>query len=122
MNNFEKVREFQTTFNQDLKDKPYTREKLIREEVEEVLDELYKPNWAFSREKLAKEIADLLYVTYGLAVDHGIDCIDEVFARVHTSNMSKAVNGKAEFREDGKILKGPNYEPPNLEDLFKEGA
>ena len=43
----------------------------------------------------------------------------EAFKEVHRSNMSKLENGKAIFREDGKILKGKNYFRPNLENFFK---
>lgn len=42
----------------------------------------------------------------------------EAFRRVHQSNMSKlGEDGKPIKREDGKILKGPNYKEPNLKDL-----
>jgi len=44
--------------------------------------------------------------------------LDEAMHRVHESNMSKLdEDGKPIYREDGKVLKGPNYSPPNLEDL-----
>tara|TARA_R100001594_G_scaffold56817_1_gene90728 strand:+ start:1988 stop:2137 length:150 start_codon:yes stop_codon:yes gene_type:complete len=44
--------------------------------------------------------------------------LDEALYRVHESNMSKLDEyGKPIFREDGKVLKGPKYQPPNLEDL-----
>ena len=44
--------------------------------------------------------------------------LDEAMNRVHLSNMSKLdEEGKPILREDGKVLKGPNYTPPNLEDL-----
>jgi len=66
------------------------------------------------KQKLAKELADLLYVTYGTAITFGIP-IDDVFAEVHRSNMSKlGADGKPIYREDGKVLKGPNYTPPDL--------
>lgn len=42
----------------------------------------------------------------------------EAFLRVHKSNMSKlGDDGKPIRREDGKVLKGPNYKKPELEDL-----
>lgn len=64
---------------------------------------------------LAKELADLLYVTYGTAVAYGID-IDRVFREVHESNMSKLdSSGKPIYREDGKVLKSFNYKQPNLD-------
>ena len=91
---------------------PYVlREKLISEEVNEVLN-------AESWENLTKELADLLSVTIGFAVTFGLP-LCEVFERVHQSNMSKlGEDGKPIYREDGKVLKGPNYQPPKLDDLF----
>lgn len=73
---------------------------------------------AIDKAAFTKELADLLYVTYGMAVTFGLP-IDEVFERVHRSNMSKLDDdGKPLYRKDGKVLKGPNYEKPNLDDLF----
>ena len=64
-----------------------------------------------------KELADLVYVCYQYAANMGWD-LDEAMHRVHESNMSKLdEEGKPILREDGKVLKGPNYTPPNLEDL-----
>ena len=69
------------------------------------------------RENCLKELADLVYVCYQYAVNMGWD-LDEAMFRVHQSNMSKLdENGKPIYREDGKVLKGPNYQPPNLADL-----
>ena len=68
-------------------------------------------------EEEAKELADLVYVCYQYAENMGWD-LDEVLSRVHESNMSKlGLDGKPIRRSDGKILKGPNYQPPNLSDL-----
>lgn len=69
-----------------------------------------------TRTKMLKELVDLQYVLSGMAVSFGLP-LEEAFDRVHTSNMSKLVDGKPLKREDGKILKGPNYQPPHLEDL-----
>lgn len=45
----------------------------------------------------------------------------EAVRRVHRSNMTKlGDDGKPIRREDGKILKGPNYKAPDLSDLVKE--
>jgi len=64
-----------------------------------------------------KELADLVYVCYQYAVNLGWD-LDEALDRVHQSNMSKLDdNGNPIYREDNKVLKGPNYQPPNLNDL-----
>ena len=65
-----------------------------------------------------KELADLVYVCYQYAENMGW-FLDEALHRVHKSNLSKLdEDGKPIYREDGKVLKGPNYAPPNLEDLF----
>ena len=96
---------------------------LIEEEALEIADELpgvftNRTQEAIDKAAFTKELADLLYVTYGMAVTFGLP-LDEVFERVHRSNMSKLDdNGKPIYREDGKVLKGPNYEKPNLDDLF----
>ena len=66
--------------------------------------------------KMFKELADLQYVLSGMVVSFGIP-MEEVFQRVHNSNMSKLVDGKPLKREDGKFLKGPNYKKPDLSDL-----
>ena len=64
-----------------------------------------------------KELADLVYVCYQMAASQDWD-LDEAMRRVHESNMSKlGEDGKPIYRADGKVLKGPNYQPPNLEDL-----
>ena len=69
------------------------------------------------KENCLKELADLVYVCYQYAANMGWD-LDEAMHRVHESNMSKLDDeGKPIYREDGKVLKGPNYKPPKLEDL-----
>jgi predicted HAD superfamily Cof-like phosphohydrolase len=63
---------------------------------------------------VAKELADVLYVTYGAADALGID-LPAVFVEVHRSNMSKVDgDGRVRRRADGKVLKGPAYRPPDL--------
>ena len=69
------------------------------------------------QEECLKELADLVYVCYQYSENMGWD-LDEALNRVHESNMSKLdEDGKPIYREDGKVLKGPNYKPPNLQDL-----
>ena len=69
------------------------------------------------KENALKELADLVYVCYQYAANMQWN-LDEAMDRVHKSNMSKLDDyGKPIYREDGKVLKGPNYKPPNLEDL-----
>ena len=70
------------------------------------------------QEHALKELADLVYVCYQYAENMGW-FLDEALNRVHLSNMSKLdEGGKPILREDGKGLKGPNYKPPDLSDLF----
>ena len=70
-------------------------------------------------ENLLKELCDLLYVTYGFAISFGWD-LDEVFRRVHASNMSKLdETGKPVLRDDGKVLKGDQYKELDLSDLVE---
>ena len=69
---------------------------------------------------MMKEMADVQYVLSGTSAVFGLP-MQQVFDRVHSSNMSKlGPDGKPLFRADGKILKGPNYQPPDLDDLVKE--
>lgn len=89
------------------------RFRLIKEELREVEVELFPFDGKINPEKLGKELADLLYVVYGCADALGLP-IDKIFEAVHVSNMSKLVDGKPVKREDGKVLKGPNYTPPDL--------
>ena len=68
------------------------------------------------RENLIKELSDLVFVCYQFAAAFNID-LDEAMFRVFDSNMSKLdEHGKPIYREDGKVLKGPNYQPPDLAD------
>ena len=54
---------------------------------------------------------------------YGEDVFMEAFSRVHDSNMSKLdSNGKPVIREDGKVMKGPNYKKPELTDLMEKAA
>ena len=67
-----------------------------------------------------KELADLVYVCYQFAASQEWD-LDEAMRRVHDSNMSKLDEyGKPIYRPDGKVLKGPNYKEPYLQDLIIE--
>jgi len=68
-------------------------------------------------EQELKELADLVYVCFQYAENMEWD-LEKALDRVHTSNMSKlGLDGKPIRRADGKVLKGPNYQPPNLKDL-----
>ena len=71
-----------------------------------------------TKARLTKELADILYVVYGTAVALGLP-LEEGFKEVHRSNLSKLdADGKPILREDGKVLKGPNYTEANMDQFF----
>ena len=116
------AKEFRTKYN--LKNSPTKKQRtyqknLIVEEFKEFLEadgDMWHKHPQYSADCL-KELADLVYVAYQYAENMGW-LLDEALDRVHKSNMSKLdEDGKPIYREDGKVLKGPNYQPPNLEDL-----
>ena len=93
---------------------------LIAEEYDELWeghgDSLGNPEDRNLSAECLKELADLVYVCFQYAAASGWE-LDEALDRVHKSNLSKLVDGKPLKNEVGKVLKGPNYEPPYLEDL-----
>lgn len=107
------VREFHVAFGLPINDTTRThnrlRADLIREEGREAATALEVGDL----EHIAKELADVVYVSYGAALTLGID-LDEAIAEVHRSNMTKLVDGAPIMRPDGKVLKGPNYRPPDM--------
>lgn len=93
--------------------------KLIWEEYNEVMAEFREP---MDRSKLAKELADLVYVTYQAALRMNID-LDAVVEAVHESNLSKlGEDGLPIYREDGKVLKGPFYFEPDIQAVLNGGG
>jgi len=124
MTNSEKVKEFMEAFGQEVKESPELadhktaclRLKLILEEFEELEDAQAEGHLV----GIADALSDLLYVVYGTAHTFGIP-IDKCFEEVHNSNMSKrSVDGNPIFREDGKVLKGPNFYEPDLKGILNE--
>ena len=103
--------------------------KLINEEcheLEEATDLIIKDHYTTGgdheqlRAHFIKELSDLLFVCYWMAAAVGVD-IDEAFYRVWQSNMSKlGKDGRPVKREDGKVLKGPEYFLPVLKDLVRK--
>lgn len=66
----------------------------------------------------ADALADMVYVIYGMALECGID-LDAVLAEVHRSNLSKLMpDGSVRRREDGKILKGPDFSAPDIKTVL----
>ena len=112
--------EFRRAYNirNDLKRRTLQKN-LIVEEFKEFIESDY--NMAMmdiqSRADCLKELADLVYVAAQYAENMDWD-LEQALRRVHKSNMSKLDDdGKPIYREDGKVLKGPNYHPPVLIDL-----
>ena len=96
--------------------------RLIREEASEFLvavDECFAdPENPKTREDVVKELSDLVFVCYQFAATYNLD-LDETMNRIYESNMSKLdEQGKPIYREDGKVLKGPNYQEPDLTHLY----
>lgn len=130
----EQVKEFMVAMGQQVDllqpsaDLLYFRYNLILEEVKELGEELaiciaesqFKAGIPFKvKARMLKEMADVAYVLSGLAVALGLP-LQEAFIRVHKSNLSKlGDDGKPIYREDGKVLKGPNYLPPDMETLLE---
>lgn len=114
---FRKVFRIQNTSSLSARNR---QKNLIVEEFKEFLEAegfLFRESPSFKEEAL-KELADLVYVCYQYAANLDWD-LDSALDRVHRSNMSKLdEDGKPIYREDGKVLKGPCYEPPNLNDLI----
>jgi len=118
ISNFEKVGDFMEAFGQEVLVEPVfpdfnlaaLRLDLIEEEVQELRDGLGKGSLL----EVADALTDILYVVYGAGHSFGID-LDDCFNEVHRSNMTKlGEDGRAMYRDDGKVMKGPGYEEPNL--------
>ena len=98
------------------KNRAYLRFLLMKEENEEYMEAANKEDPV----EIADALGDMLYILLGTAIEHGMqDYLADVFEEIHSSNMSKMdENGKPVRREDGKILKGPNYHKPNLQPIL----
>ncbi len=90
---------------------------LMKEENEEYLEAAMNNDII----EVADALGDMLYILCGTIIEHGLQHkIEEVFDEIQRSNMSKlGENGKPIYREDGKVMKGPNYFKPNFEKIFK---
>jgi len=91
--------------------------RLVEEELDEKDEALTLKNDHDIRVALFDAGLDTLYFAYGNMLREGftVKQILEGFAEVHRSNMSKlGEDGKPIYREDGKVLKGPNYFKPDL--------
>jgi len=70
--------------------------------------------------EVADALGDMLYILCGTIIEHGMQYkIEEVFNEIQRSNMSKlGADGKPIYREDGKVMKGPNYFKPNITEIL----
>ena len=121
------VHEFHTAFKLGIKNNPTAdigedrnllRYKLMREENEEYLEAANNNDLV----EVADALGDMLYILCGTIIEHGMqEKIDVVFNEIQRSNMSKlGEDGKPIYREDGKVLKGPNYFKPNIEAILEK--
>ena len=111
------------TFGQEVKNKPsFSTERINDLRYNLIKEELEEFRLAIDRKDLleaADALTDILYVTYGSGHAFGID-LDKCFEEVQNSNMSKlGEDGKPIYNENGKVMKGPNYFKPNLNQFLK---
>ncbi|WP_397445348.1 hypothetical protein [Polaribacter sp. R77954] len=98
-------------------DRKKLRFELMKEENEEYLEAAKNNDLV----EVADALGDMLYILCGTIIEHGMqDKIEEVFQEIQRSNMSKlGEDGKPIYREDGKVLKGPNYFKPNIKEILE---
>ena len=94
------------------------RYNLMKEENEEYLQAV-KSNDLI---EIGDALGDMLYILCGTIISHGFqDKIEALFDEIQRSNMSKlGIDGKPIYREDGKVLKGPNYFKPDIEKILNK--
>lgn len=119
----EQVREFHQANNIPCQFEPGVRpvrvglrQRILEEEVRELREASERGDIVGTSDG----IVDYLYVLLGTALEFGLaHKLEEMFDEVHRSNMSKlGADGKPVRREDGKVLKGPNYSPPDLKSII----
>ncbi|AOW17300.1 hypothetical protein LPB03_07420 [Polaribacter vadi] len=121
------VHEFHTAFKLNIQNKPTIhisddrkklRFELMKEENEEYLEAAQNNDIV----EVADALGDMLYILCGTIIEHGMqDKIEEVFNEIQRSNMSKlGEDGKPIYREDGKVLKGPNYFKPDFSKILED--
>ena len=113
---------FQIGYSENLKaslgdHKNMLRYNLMKEENEEYLEAVQNNDIV----EIADALGDMLYILCGTIIEHGLQHkIEEVFDEIQRSNMSKLnVDGTPIYREDGKVMKGPNYFKPDFDIILK---
>jgi len=120
-NKLKAVKDFHKTFGLGVKESPIAklsdkklklRFDLMAEENEEYLEAAKNNDLV----EVADALGDMLYILCGTIIEHGMQYkIEEVFNEIQKSNMSKlGGDGKPIYREDGKVMKGPNYFEPDI--------
>jgi predicted HAD superfamily Cof-like phosphohydrolase len=120
------VEEFHNAFGLGVKQKPVAdlgeskntlRFNLMKEENEEYFEAAQNNDPV----EVADALGDMLYILCGTIIEHGMQHkIEEVFDEIQRSNMSKlGEDGKPIYREDGKVLKGPNYFKPDIKKVLE---
>ena len=119
------VKEFHTAFGLGFSENPkgdlgesknMLRLNLMKEENEEYLEAVKNNDLV----EVADALGDMMYILCGTIIEHGLQhIIEEVFDEIQRSNMSKLDHdGKPIYREDGKVLKGPNYFKPDFSKII----
>lgn len=93
------------------------RHRLMAEETEEYLEAALNGDAV----EIADALGDQLYILCGTILSHGMQhIIEDVFMEIQSSNMSKlGADGQPIYREDGKVMKGPNYFKPNIASILQ---
>jgi len=94
------------------------RYELMREENEEYFEAVQNNDLI----EIADALGDMLYILCGTIIEHGLQHkIEDVFDEIQRSNMSKlGADGKPIYREDGKVMKGPNYFKPDFNKILNQ--
>lgn len=121
------VREFHEAFGLGINDAPVAniserRNKLRFELMKEENEEYFEAAQNNDLVEVADALGDMLYILCGTIIEHGMQhVIEDVFDEIQQSNMSKlGADGKPIYREDGKVLKGPNYFKPDFSKILKD--
>jgi predicted HAD superfamily Cof-like phosphohydrolase len=97
-------------------EKKLLRYNLMKEENEEYYEAVQNNDIV----EIADALGDMMYILCGTIIEHGLqDKIEAVFDEIQRSNMSKlGEDGQPIYREDGKVMKGPNYFKPDFSKLL----
>ena len=122
MSNFNKVKAFMNTYGQDVKEKAsFPEDSIVQLRVDLIEEELNELKEAIKNNdivEVADALTDILYVTYGAGHSFGVN-LDKCFDEVQRSNMSKlGEDGNPIYNDSGKVMKGPNYSPPDLKKII----